>query len=800
MENPKFKVQNPKLVVGHWLLVIIWLLYLGYCSFDVAWGASITKSSSAEFSTTGAVFEHTKISGETITLKISGGGVWTENGVPVATGTNDQDQISIDGDGSGGAYLAWRNKRNNPFGDIYAAHVDSSGTLHWSTAVATGSVTMETPQIVKSINSSGSVEGAIVVWTAIGTDAANAPSKNIYISKFNSAGKVFSGWQSAVVCNAPKDQDKPQVVSDHLGGAVAVWRDYRDGKSAIYAQRIKYDGSPFWTTNGITVCASSISGTTTNADFPQITYFESNQYAIGWSDKRDSYENIYVQRLNNDGKLGFSENGMAVSTSSNPKDNFSLASAFIPSYSTYIPLFVWRETSGGVQSAYGQLIWGDGRRGFGNTGTQLAAGTVPLCAVAGTISGESIYSWVVGTGSSYESFVQMLNVSGEALWGSAGKNLGTPINIKIVSDGERGAYLAGMSGNYYPCAQRINASGDEVWDENGVLLAPYQYEGEGNFSLSAPESLGPVYAWADSRNGNKDIFVQKVTDLYYPSGTYTTEKIENPDPGFASWGSISWEGTGTITAEVKTAATSSALDSTSWNPATNGGSIPSSGKWIQVRMYLNSSSDRLSSATLSFLSLNYSLDTSFPSIESVRADSQILIPGESCYVSSSPTIEATLTDDRLLSSADIKIDEVSISYSTVSSSDTRWVIRAQPTTPLSVGSHSLKVEVTDDAGNTTRNTYTLAVEAIPRIVGTISFGSSSVPNEIIATYTLTAAAETKIEIRNLLTAELIRSFSRSSITGANEVNIDLSGLSAGAYLLTITPAGGTGVSARFMVP
>ena len=115
----------------------------------------------------------------------------------ICTALDDQRDIATVSDGSGGAIIAWEDRRSGTNYDIYAQRVDSSGT----------------PQ-----------------WTANGI----------------------------AVCTASDDQWDADIVSDGSGGAIITWHDYRSGNSYhIYAQRVDSSGINQWTANGVAVRTAS---------------------------------------------------------------------------------------------------------------------------------------------------------------------------------------------------------------------------------------------------------------------------------------------------------------------------------------------------------------------------------------------------------------------------------------------------------------------------------------------------------------------------------------------------------------
>jgi hypothetical protein len=83
---------------------------------------------------------------------------------------------------------------------------------------------------------------------------------------------------------------------------------------------------------------------------------------------------------------------------------------------------------------------------------------------------------------------------------------------RIVSDGSGGAIIAwfeSRSGNYDIYAQRVNAWGVVQWTTDGVAIctaAGDQY----TFTIVSDDSGGAIITWDDPRNGNNDIYAQRV--------------------------------------------------------------------------------------------------------------------------------------------------------------------------------------------------------------------------------------------------------------------------------------------------
>jgi hypothetical protein len=176
---------------------------------------------------------------------------WTSDTV-VVNATNDQYLRSIISDGANGAILVWSDQRIDADGDLYAQRVDSSGNLLWNTngiPISVADYEQQSPQLVS--DGSG---GAIIAWE----DRRNGADWNIFTQRVDSAGNVKWLVNGEAICVLqPSDQDDPSIVSDGAAGAIISWRDLRGGNKDIYAQYIDSNGNPQWTTNGIVVCDHS---------------------------------------------------------------------------------------------------------------------------------------------------------------------------------------------------------------------------------------------------------------------------------------------------------------------------------------------------------------------------------------------------------------------------------------------------------------------------------------------------------------------------------------------------------------
>ncbi len=759
-----------------WALILV-VLFLA----PSALGLSITKTGTELASGT---FSNTSVSADAVVLGTTGRTLWPGidgSGVLVKSVTTDADGVALAGDGAGGTFVVWRQWR--PASSDYillAGYVSPSGGLNWITGevVTTTIEANDRPRMIKSTKG-GVADGAIAVWSR---------SSSIVGTKVNTGQTAI--WNNSRICTAEGMQDEPNLVSDDNGGTVIAWRDNRFPATGtrIYAQRLNEYGSmeSGWQNNGVLV-TNAISNPPYSD--PKIIRLGTD-YLIAYEGDGANGNLLHTQKISAAGVREF-DLEKDISAKNDNKYNWTIQPMVSP-YSGAIVVFD-NGPSDSERDVYAQQLDSSGVRQWGTDGVTLdvRSGAQWYPGTACLPDGKSMFSWLDSSGSTYEAHLQKLDVSGAAEWG---KILTEEVIARLAADGAGGAYASGISVSYVPRVYRIDGSGNLLWGNSGILVSAssiYSYRtGEALPILASDDNDGMIIAWAEKSGSNTNVYVQKASTRYFAGGVYTGEQVQNTDTRFGGWGSITWESTDTLTAEARTAASLSALSSASWSPATNGGSIPSNGPFIQSRFYFASNSGGTSTQTLRSYSLNYSIDTAFPTIESVKADTVTLSASTTTDIAPAPTIEATLTDDYKISSADIKVDDVSVSHSFVSSAETRWVIRSTVATPLSTGSHTIKVNVIDSSGNSTNNTYNVSVASQPAVKSG-SIAGFSEGSKVTLAYELTLPADVTIEIRDL-TGTLVKKFVvPGGGVGSNSVSVDREALGKGAYIVIITPAGGS---------
>ncbi len=150
--------------------------------------------------------------------------------------------------------------------------------------------------------------------------------------------------------------------------------------------------------------------------------------------------------------------------------------------------------------------------------------------------GGAIITWQDEKGVNPGIYVQRVSHVGQVLWDGNGiyVSIGTnsafryfSMNPQLVSDGQGGAIIAWMdyrnttdtTSNIY--AQKVNSSGSTLWASSGIVVCTALFT-QSSQILVSDDSGGSIILWQDSRDGNADIYAQRVNSngatLWYPNG------------------------------------------------------------------------------------------------------------------------------------------------------------------------------------------------------------------------------------------------------------------------------------------
>ncbi|MBC8383598.1 MAG: T9SS type A sorting domain-containing protein [Candidatus Cloacimonetes bacterium] len=227
--------------------------------------------------------------------------LWDAGGTLLCGSTDTQSNVKMCPDGTGNFIFTWRDKHDDPDGDIMAMRVDIDGNFLWASDVAIyqGAGIQKNPRITGSTDT-----GAFVVWV----DYRNDPySSDIYAQKIDINGTILWDAAGLPLCTAPNDQLEPRLTNDHNAGCYFVWTDGRDGghpHEDIYMQHVDDTGSIDWEANGKMICDAY------GEQFSPLLRGDGSGkvYAI-WGDNRTGSTGLYFQILDGAGTEYLAANG-----------------------------------------------------------------------------------------------------------------------------------------------------------------------------------------------------------------------------------------------------------------------------------------------------------------------------------------------------------------------------------------------------------------------------------------------------------------------------------------------------------
>ncbi len=301
----------------------------------------------------------------------------------------------------------------------------------------------------------------VIAWVDFSDDLDG----NIYAQKINAAGTKLWADGGVALCTAPKVQISLNIVPDNDGGAIVVWSDYRLSSIADYAQRVNSQGNVMWTANGVRIGVE-------NANVGQNTFWEDGQNGavIAFLAKNNNnITNIYIAHLS-------------------PTGSFS-----------YGPMLLTNFTSSTSQP-----------------------GSVRL---APSENNSFVLAWeqkTTGDENDYDIFIQKINSSGIKQWGDTGINITNNSSMQ-----EKPRISASSNGNFFVVyedqqydnninpdlfVQKFNSNGQAVWTSpTSLCQVPYK---QAQARIASMDDGGCVVIWEDERdlniNNSIDVYAQRV--------------------------------------------------------------------------------------------------------------------------------------------------------------------------------------------------------------------------------------------------------------------------------------------------
>jgi len=299
-------------------------------------------------------------------ISASGNLLWNVDAVPICNAASDQFAPRLVSDGANGAIIAWYDNRSGNY-DIYAQRINSSGVVQWTTdGVAICIATGN--QNAHQLLADGN-GGAFIVWSDGRTSGPNA---DIYGQLVNAAGVVQWTLGVGICVEANGAQYNSKIVADGAGGAIICWQDKRTSSSDdIYAQKINTNGVVQWTNNGVLICNAS--GLQINE---QMLSDGAGGAIICWEDRRAG-QDIYAQRINTSGAVQWAANGVAVCS-----DGSNQNEAQIITTSSGAAIVCWTDYRNAPGDIYAQKLNSSGAAQWAVNGVPVSNATNDQAAAA----------------------------------------------------------------------------------------------------------------------------------------------------------------------------------------------------------------------------------------------------------------------------------------------------------------------------------------------------------------------------------------------------------------------------------
>jgi len=422
----------------------------------------------------------------------------------ICTAAGDQTRPTIISDGAGGAIFLWEDLGTGADHSISLQRIDALGIIQWTgngVLISPASDDQRSPAMTS--DDSG---GAIIAWEDFRITTGDA----IYAQRINGSGSVQWPTDGVALCTTAAYHYPTAIASDGAGGAIITWVDSRSLSYHIYAQRVNSLGVAQWTAKGVVISTAA-----NDQIFPTIVSDGTGGAIITWYDLRSGTSfDVYAQRINSDGVVRWTSNGVAISTAADDQ-----VSPTITSDGAGGAIITWQDLRSGNNDIYAQRI--DSAGGLQWTANGVAISTAANDQVSPIITSDdtrgAIITWQDARSGNYDIYAQRIDSAGVVQWTPNGVTISIAANDQlspaITSDRTGGATITWQdarndtSTDIY--AQRIDHAGLAKWATDGVLVSKAALD-QTSPAITVDAAGGVIITWQDARNGNHDIYAQDV--------------------------------------------------------------------------------------------------------------------------------------------------------------------------------------------------------------------------------------------------------------------------------------------------
>lgn len=339
--------------------------------------------------------------------------------------------------------------------------------------------------------------------------------------------KTFAQWNTTslntMICDTTGKQIDPRIMEDGVGGAYIAWKDFRPStvNPDIYIQRIDVNGKTKWNKQGVVLC-SNIKDQST----PAICSDMKGGAIVAWSDWRSGVErDLYAQRIDSNGNIKWTLDGANITNLSQREHSEKIVS----------------DGKGGVIIAFEKQMtgdWGVWAQRLDSNGTKMwGAGGIRVCnidtnktkrnhRICKDRNGGAYITWqdarptpTTSFNDTFDVYAQHINASGTLLWGAGGMPVcfatNDQVNAKVDPDSATNGIIVawqdkrnGVDFDIY--MQRLDSTGSPAWAVNGIPVCNAVGDQSALDFLAFDGTKDIVITWKDSRNGQNDIYAQKI--------------------------------------------------------------------------------------------------------------------------------------------------------------------------------------------------------------------------------------------------------------------------------------------------
>jgi hypothetical protein len=261
-----------------------------------------------------------------------------------------------------------------------------------------------------------------------------------------------------------------------------------------------------------------ISGASGNQSSPCIVSDGSGGAIIAWADDRSGIAvDVYAQRVNASGAVQWTADGVAICTD---PSGFTPRLPQIVSDGSAGAIIVWEDPRSAANDIYAQRINASGVVQWTANGVGIctASGFQSQPTIAADGSGGAIMAWQdFRNGSHQDIYAQRINASGTVQWTANGiavsaatGNQSSPQILESVASVII-AWNDTRNGNTDIYAQKVSTTGTVQWTADGIAVSTATGNQSSPF-LTSDALLGAIVAWQDARNGttNFDVYAARV--------------------------------------------------------------------------------------------------------------------------------------------------------------------------------------------------------------------------------------------------------------------------------------------------